>query len=71
MTTEAHAHSSANLDLFRKEVVTALRLAGRLQRELANAVGINPQVLSRKLHGVKQAFPTHREVKHIIKTLAA
>jgi predicted ATPase len=71
MTTEVHAHSSANLDLFRKEVVTALRLAGRLQRELAHAVGINPQVLSRKLHGVKQAFPTHREVMHIIKTLAA
>lgn len=71
MTTEVYTHPSANLDLFRKEVVTALRLAGHLQKELAHAVGINPQVLSRKLHGVKQAFPTHREVKQIIKTLAS
>ena len=34
-------------------------------------MGINAQVLSRKLHGQKQAFLTHAEVVQIIKTLAS
>jgi len=71
MTTEAYTHSPANLALFREKVAAARRQSGRLQRELANALGIDAQVLSRKLHGAKQAFPTHAEVKQIIKTLAA
>jgi predicted ATPase len=71
MSGEVRAHSSTNLDLFREKVTTARRQTGRLQRELANALGINPQVLSRKLHGIRLAFPTHAEVKQIIKTLAA
>src|SRR3989441_3030006 len=70
MTTEAHARTPTNLDLFREKVTGARRQTGRLQRELADALGINAQVLSRKLHGVKQTFPTHAEVKQIIKTLA-
>src|SRR5438876_12358703 len=69
MTTEAN--SPTNLDLFREKVAAARRRTGRLQRELADALGIDAQVLSRKLHGAKQAFPTHAEVKQIIKTLAA
>jgi predicted ATPase len=71
MTTEAHVHTSTNLALFREKVVAARRQTGRLQRELADALGINAQVLSRKLHGVRQVFLTHAEVKQIIKTLAA
>ncbi|HEY5002872.1 MAG TPA: NB-ARC domain-containing protein [Ktedonobacteraceae bacterium] len=71
MTSEAYPHSASNLDLFRQKVVAALRQAGRLQREMAHALGINPQVFSRKLHGFKQTVLTHTEVKQIIKTLAA
>jgi len=70
MTTQDQAHSQTNLDLFRKKVAAARRQTGRLQRELADALGINEKVLSRKLHGMKQAFLTHVEVKQIIKVLA-
>src|SRR5579872_7485389 len=70
MTTDARARSLTNLKLFRENVVAALRQAGRLQRELADALGIDAQVLSRKLHGAKQAFLNHAEVKQIVKTLA-
>jgi len=69
MTTEAN--SPTNLDLFRKKVAVARRQTGRLQKELADALGIDAQVLSRKLHGAKQTFPTHAEVRQIIKVLAA
>src|SRR5205823_14876957 len=71
MTTEVYGHPPTNLDLFREKVAAARRQTGQLQRELADALGIDAHVLSRKLHGVKQAFPTHAEVKQIIKTLAA
>ncbi len=71
MTTEVYGHPPTNLDLFREKVAAARRQTGQLQRELAGALGIDAHVLSRKLHGVKQAFPTHAEVRQIIKTLAA
>ncbi len=71
MTSDAYPCPASNSDLFRQKVVFALRQAGRLQRELAHAMGINPQVLSRKLHNTKQAFLSHAEVKQIIKILAA
>lgn len=71
MTAEVYIHSPTNLNLFRERIAAARRRTGQLQRELASAVGIDAHVLSRKLHGVKQAFPTHAEVKQIIKTLAA
>ncbi len=69
-TMEAHAHSPTNPALFREKVAAARRRTGRLQRELADILGIDAQVLSRKLHGAKQTFPTHAEVKQIIKVLA-
>ncbi len=71
MHHEAHAHSPGKLDLFREKITIARRQTGRLQRELADALGIDSHVLSRKLHGAKQTFLTHAEVKQIIKTLAA
>ena len=71
MTTPAHVHSPTNLALFREKVAAARRPTGRLQKELADALGIDAHVLSRKLYGAKQAFPTHAEVKQIIKALAA
>ncbi|HVB76162.1 MAG TPA: NB-ARC domain-containing protein [Ktedonobacteraceae bacterium] len=70
MTTESYVNSPANLAVFREKVVAALRLTGRQQRELAGTLGIDAQVLSRKLHGAKRSFPTHVEVKKIIKSLA-
>src|SRR5215472_4966198 len=70
MTNETHIYTLTNLDLFREKVATACRRTGRLQRELAEALGINAKVLSRKMHGMKQAFLTHAEVKKIIRTLA-
>src|SRR5579884_1601154 len=70
MAIEAHVPSPVDLDLFREKVATARRRTGRLQRELAEALNIDPQVLSRKLHGYGETFPTHVEVKQIIKTLA-
>src|SRR5438128_1543879 len=54
----------------RAKVAAARRQTGRLQKELADALGIDAQVLSRKLHGAKQTFPTHAEVRQIIKVLA-
>ncbi|MFL5591651.1 MAG: ATP-binding protein [Ktedonobacteraceae bacterium] len=71
MTTEVYGHPPTNLDLFREKVAAARRQTGQLQRELASALGIDAHVLSRKLHGMKQAFLTHAEVRQIIKTLAA
>ncbi len=61
----------ANLTLFRKKVSEACRQVGRLQKELAGELNIDPKVLSRKLHGAKQAFLTHEQVKQVIKTLAS
>ncbi len=63
--------SQANLILFREKVSEACSQAGRLQKELANELGIDPKVLSRKLHAAKQAFLTHEQVKKVIKTLAS
>jgi predicted ATPase/transcriptional regulator with XRE-family HTH domain len=71
MATAEDAHRPVHLSLFREKVNSARRRAGRLQKELATALGIDAQVLSRKLHGQQQTFPTHREVKQIVKELAA
>ena len=60
-----------NLDLFREKVTDARRQAGRLQKELAIALGIDSRVLSRKLHGARQTFLTHEQVKLVVKTLAS
>ena len=63
--------SQANLAMFREKVSHACRQVGRLQKELASELGIDPKVLSRKLHGKNQAFLTHEQVKTVIKTLAS
>jgi predicted ATPase/transcriptional regulator with XRE-family HTH domain len=47
-----------------------LRASGYSQKELAEAVGLHPKVLSRKLHGSANAHLTHLELKRIIITLA-
>ena len=63
--------AQTNLTLFRKKVSDACRQMGRLQKQLASELGIDPKVLSRKLHGAKQAFLTNEQVKQVIKTLAS
>lgn len=60
-----------NLDVFREKVSQHRRAAGRSQKELAQALGLHPNVLSHKLHGSDGAYLTHPEVKNIIKTLSS
>lgn len=43
---------------------------GISQKELAAAIGLNHQVLSRKLNGIRNSVLTQPEVKQLIKTLA-
>ncbi|GAC1348662.1 MAG: hypothetical protein NVSMB27_17360 [Ktedonobacteraceae bacterium] len=71
MNSVAHTQPLTKFDHFREKVRTALRQSGRLQQELASALGIDAQVLSRKLHSAKKTFLTHVEVKQIIKVLAS
>src|SRR5436305_8571495 len=56
---------------FREQVTVARRQAGYLQKELAAALGLDAETLSRKLHGRHHAILSLQDVKQIIKTLAA
>ena len=56
---------------FREQVTVARRQAGYLQKELAAALGLDAETLSRKLHGRHHTFLTLQDVKQIIKTLVA
>src|SRR2546421_721286 len=55
---------------FSDSVQTYLRTSGYPQKELANELGLNPKVLSRKLNGSGNAQLTRLEVQRIIITLA-
>ena len=56
-------------ECFREQIRSYRTLTGKTQEELAKVLGLNPQVLSHKLHGVRNARLTHREVKAIVTTL--
>src|SRR5438876_119951 len=58
------------LTRFREQVIAARRQAGYLQKDLAAALALDAETLSRKLHGRHQAILTLQDVKQIIKTLA-
>jgi WD40 repeat protein/transcriptional regulator with XRE-family HTH domain len=58
-----------NTERFREQVRSYRALTGKTQEELAKVLGLNPQVLSHKLHGVRNARLIHREVKVIVTTL--
>ena len=60
-----------NTDRFREQVRSYRTLTGKTQEELAKVLGLNPQVLSHKLHEIRNAHLTHREVKAIVTTLVA
>ena len=56
---------------FREQVTATRRQAGYLQKDLAAALGLDTETLSRKLHGRHHAILSLQDVKQIIKTLAA
>ena len=56
MISEAPAPSSTNLALFREKVAAARRRSGHQQKELADALKINAQVLSRKLQEMRRSY---------------
>ena len=55
---------------FSDRVQEYLRVSGYSQKNLAQELGLNSKVLSRKLHGSENAYLTQMEVKRIIITLA-
>ncbi|HET7637224.1 MAG TPA: AAA family ATPase, partial [Ktedonobacteraceae bacterium] len=57
-------------ELFCDSVQNYLHTSGYTQKELADALGLHPKVLSRKLHGSGNAYLTHQEIRCIITTLA-
>ncbi|HEU5370719.1 MAG TPA: tetratricopeptide repeat protein [Ktedonobacterales bacterium] len=71
MGAEHLAEPDARLARFREQVTAARRRAGRLQKELAEALGLDEQVLGRKLHGRRASRLTQQEGKALIQTLAA
>jgi predicted ATPase/tetratricopeptide (TPR) repeat protein len=64
------AYLSMKIDDFKGKIQKYCQWAGFSQKNLAGAVGLNPQVLSRKLNGIRHSNLTQLEVKQIIKTLA-
>ena len=58
-----------NRERFYEQVRHYRAPTGKTQQDLAKVLALNPQVLSHKLHGVRNAHLTHREVQTIVKTL--
>jgi len=59
-----------NLSLFGERVQEYIRVSGFSQKDLADEIGLNPKVLSRKLNRSGKAYLTHLEIHRIIITLA-
>jgi predicted ATPase/transcriptional regulator with XRE-family HTH domain len=55
---------------FRDSLQKYLRSSGYSQKRLADAIGLDPKVLSRKLNGNENAYLTQLDVKRIITKLA-
>lgn len=62
--------SSQNLEEFKKKIQGYLRLSRNSQKELAEAIGLHPKVLSRKLSPDNDAILAYPEIQAIIRTLA-
>jgi predicted ATPase len=58
-----------NGNTFGQQVQNCLRASGHSQHSLADALGLHPGVLNRKLHGSGNAYLNQMEVKRIIITL--
>src|SRR5438128_8627796 len=61
--------NKVNTERFREQVRHYRAPTGKTQQDLAKVLALNPQVLSHKLHGIRNAHLTHREVQTIVKTL--
>jgi predicted ATPase/transcriptional regulator with XRE-family HTH domain len=61
---------SINVGAFGDSLREYLRDSGYTQKDLADAIGLHPKVLSRKLRGSSNAHLTQLDVKSIITTLA-
>jgi predicted ATPase len=59
-----------NTSAFSECVQECIRESGYAQKELADEIGLNPKVLSRKLNQSGNAYLTHLEIHQIIITLA-
>jgi predicted ATPase len=59
-----------NVGAFSDRVQEHLRTGGYSQKELADALGLHPKVLSRKLHGSGNSHLTHLEIQRVITQLA-
>jgi predicted ATPase/transcriptional regulator with XRE-family HTH domain len=59
-----------SMEIFSDSLQKHLHTSGYTQKELADALGLNPKVLSRKLNGSGNARLTHLELQRIIITLA-
>ncbi len=59
-----------NIETFSNCVQKHLRTSGYSQQELAEALGLHPKVLSRKLNGSGNAYLTHQEIQRIVTALA-
>jgi len=64
------SHRDAQAQTFSDCVQEHLRSSGYTQKELADALGLHPKVLSRKLNGSGNAHLTGLEIQRIILTLA-
>ena len=60
-----------SLDEFRAKVQEYRRVIGVSQQQIARELGLNPTVLSHKLHETDGMRLTHAEVKAIVMLLAA
>ena len=71
MQDYVHANSTVQLAVFREQVMVARQQAGHLQKDLASALSLDSQVLSRKLRASGRDRLRPQEVKQIVKTLAS
>jgi len=59
-----------NMGAFSSSVQSYLRSSGYTQKQLADALGLHPKVISRKLNGTDHAQLRHQEIQRTITTLA-
>src|SRR5450759_2585956 len=67
---ERERNARLKIKTFALMVRKRLRMAGYFQQDLANALGLHPKVLSRKMGSNQEGYLTDQEVRSIIKQLA-
>ena len=69
-TIKVRSGEHINTSVFCECVQEYIRVSGFSQKELADEIGLNSKVLSRKLNRSGKAYLTHLEIHRIIKALA-